>query len=204
MKKLLAFAFAVFLVLPAFSQINFGLKIGANTVTVPTYKISSGTNNIAALKDAAWGFQAGVFLRIGLKSLYIQPEVVLATNSYEYNVTTVTGTDLMKQKFNRLEIPVLLGIKLGPLHINVGPSADIQIGSPSALIDDPDFGDLYRSATFGYQAGLGVDLFNRLVIDARYNGSLSGRFGDAVTIGSQTFNLDSRQPSFILSLGIMF
>lgn len=204
MKKLLVFTLAALLVLPAFSQINFGLKLGANTTTVPKYDVTAGTNPIEALKDAQWGLQAGAFLRIGIKSIFIQPELMLASNTYEYNVSTSTGSDFLEQKFTRLEIPVLLGVKLGPLHINVGPSADIHIGSPEALIDHPDFGDLYRSATFGYQAGLGVDLFKKLVLDARYGGSLSERFGESVTIGDQTFNLDSRQPSFIISLGIMF
>ena len=204
MKKLLIFTLAVLMGLPAFSQINFGLKLGANTATVPTYNITTGVNNIEAVKNAQWGLQAGAFLRIGIKSFFIQPELMLASNSYEYNVTTSTSSDFLTQKFTRLEIPVLLGVKLGPLHLNVGPSANIQIGSPEALIDHPDFGELYRSATYGYQAGLGVDLFKRLVIDARYGGSLSEKFGESVTLGSQTFNLDSRQPSFIISLGIMF
>jgi len=204
MKKLLVFILAVFITLPAISQLNLGIKLGATTTTVPSYNISTGTNNIEALKNAAWGFQGGAFLRLGLGPIFVQPEVVFATNSYEYNVTTVSGTDVLKQKYNRLEVPVLVGIKLGPLHVNAGPSATIQIGSPKALINDPDFGDMYRSATFGYQAGLGLDIFKKLVVDARYNGSLSGKFGDSVTIGSQTFNLDSRQPSFTLSVGLMF
>jgi len=204
MKKLFVIVLAAFIALPAISQLNFGLKLGASTATVPKYDISTGTNNIEALKDAAWGFQGGAFLRLGLGPIFVQPEVVFATNSYEYNVTTVSGTDILKQNYNRLEVPVLLGIKLGPLHVNAGPSATIQIGSPKALINDPDFGDMYRSATFGYQAGLGLDIFKKLVVDARYNGSLSGKFGDSVTIGSQTFNLDSRQPSFTLSVGLMF
>ena len=204
MKKLLVLILAVFITLPAISQLNLGIKLGATTTTVPSYNISTGTNNIEALKDAAWGFQAGAFLRIGISSLFVQPELLFASNTYEYNVTTVTGTEAVKQKFDRLDIPVLLGVKLGPLHINAGPSAAIQIGSPKALIEDPDFKEMYRSATFGFTAGLGVDLFKKLTIDARYNGSLSGKFGDAVTIGSQTFNLDSRQPSFTLSVGIMF
>jgi hypothetical protein len=204
MKKLFVILLAVFIALPAFSQINFGLKIGATSATVPTYDLSTGTNNIEAVKNSSWGFQAGAFLRVGLKSIYLQPEVVFATNTYDYNVTTVSGTDALKQSFNRLEVPVLLGIKLGPIHVNAGPSATIQIGSPKALINDPNFGDMYRSATFGFQAGVGLDLFKKIVLDARYNGSLSGKFGDAVTIGSQTFNLDSRQPTFTLSVGLMF
>lgn len=190
--------------IPAFSQIKFGLKAGAATATVPTYDLTTGTNNIQALKDAAWGFHAGLFVRLSLLGIYLQPEAVFATNTYEYNVTTVSGTDLMKQTFNKLEVPVLLGFKLGPIRLNAGPAAAIQIGSPKALIDDPNFEEMYRGATFGYQAGIGVDLFKKLTLDARYGGSLSGKFGDAVTIGGQTFQLDQRQPSFILSVGLMF
>mgnify|MGYP005834614615 CR=1 FL=1 len=204
MKKLFVVIFIVLIALPAFSQIKFGIKAGAATATVPTYDLTTGANNIQALKDAAWGFHAGLFLRLSLLGIYLQPEAVFATNTYEYNVTTVTGTDLMKQTFNKLEVPVLLGFKLGPLRVNAGPAAAIQIGSPKALIDDPNFEDMYKGATFGYQAGIGVDLFKKLTLDARYGGSLSGKFGDAVTIGGQTFQLDQRQPSFILSVGLMF
>jgi hypothetical protein len=103
-----------------------------------------------------------------------------------------------------LEIPILVGFKLGPLRINAGPSAAIQIGSPKALIADPNFDKMYKGATFGYQAGVGLDIFKTLALDVRYGGSLSGKFGDAVTVGSQSFKLDSRQPSLILSVGLMF
>ncbi len=204
MKKLLVLLIVSLMVVPAFSQISFGIKAGAATSTVPTYDFTTGTNNIEALKDAAWGFHAGLFLRLSLLGIYIQPEAVFTTNTYEYNVTTVSGTDLMKQTFNKLEVPVLLGVKFGPLRINAGPAAAIQIGSPKALIEDPNFEDMYRNATFGYQAGIGLDLFKKLTLDARYGGSLSGKFGDAVTIGGQTFKLDQRQPSFILSVGLFF
>ncbi|MFN8241851.1 MAG: porin family protein [Bacteroidales bacterium] len=204
MKKLIVILLAVILAAPVYSQIKFGIKASAATTTVPTYDIQTGTNNIEALKDAAWGFQAGAFVRLTLLGIYLQPEVMFASNTYEYNVTTSGGTDVLKQKFNRLEVPVMLGVKLGPIRINAGPSASVQIGTPKALIDDPNFKEMYKGATFGYQAGLGFDLFKKLTIDARYGGSLSGKFGDAVTIGGQTFQLDHRQPEFILSLGIMF
>lgn len=204
MKKTIVFIFALFLAIPAFSQISFGIKAGAATTTVPTYNNTSGANSITALKDAAWGFQGGVFLRLALLGIYLQPEVVFATNTYDYNVTTVSGTALKQQKFNRLEIPVLLGFKLGPLRINAGPSATVNIGSPDALISDPKFQDMYKGATFGYQAGVGLDVFKKLCLDVRYGGSLSGRFGDSAAIGGQTFALDQRQPSFILSVGLMF
>jgi hypothetical protein len=204
MKKTIIFIFVLLMAIPAFSQ-KFGIKAGAATATVPTYNLTTGANNIEALKDAAWGFHAGVFLRLTLLGIYLQPEAVFATNTYEYNVTVATAPAVLKkQTFNRLDVPVLLGFKLGPLRINAGPAASVQIGSPKALLDDPNFEDLYKGATFGYQAGIGIDVLKKLTLDARYGGSLSGKFGDAVTIGGQTFKLDQRQPSFILSVGLMF
>jgi hypothetical protein len=143
-------------------------------------------------------------MRLTLLGIYLQPEVVFATNTYDYNVQTATARQVIKQSFNRLEIPVLLGLKLGPLRVNAGPSATIQIGSPKALVSDPNFDNMYRKATFGYQAGVGIDLFKIITLDARYGGSLSGKFGDSVQIGNQTFKLDSRQPSILLSVGLMF
>ena len=72
------------------------------------------------------------------------------------------------------------------------------------LVDDPNFEDMYKGAVWGYQAGLGVDLFKRLTLDARYAGSLGEKFGDSVAIGGQNFKLDYGQSSFLLSLGIIF
>lgn len=204
MKKLFAILLVVLISVPLFSQIKFGLKAGAVTATVPSYNVTTGTTTIEALKSAAWGFQAGAFMRLTLLGIYLQPEVVFATNTYDYNVQTATAGQVIKQSFNRLEIPVLLGFKLGPLRVNAGPSATIQIGSPKALVSDPNFDSMYKKATFGYQAGVGIDLFKTITLDARYGGSLSGKFGDSVQMGNQTFKLDSRQPSFLLSVGLMF
>ncbi|MDO9340313.1 MAG: porin family protein [Bacteroidales bacterium] len=205
MKKLFAIILVVLTAIPVFSQIKFGIKAGIGTTTVPTYNFDTGANTIDALKTASYGFHGGVFLRLSLLGIYLQPEVLLATNSYEYNVKMGTNPAVLtKQTFNKLDIPVLLGLKLGPLRINAGPVATLQIGTPKALIDDPDFKEMYKGATFGYQAGAGFDLFKTLTFDVRYEGSLSGEFGDAATIGSQTFKLDSRQPTVLFSLGLMF
>jgi len=204
MKKLFAFVLVVSFSLTAFSQLQLGIKAGAETTTVPTYNITTGENNIEALKDAEWGYHVGAFLRVSILAFYIQPEVVFASNTFDYNVTTVSGTQLEQQKFDRLSVPVLFGFKLGPLRLNAGPAASFQIGSPGALIDDPDFSNLYKNAVYGYQAGIGLDLFKKLTIDARYAGPFSDEFGDTVEIGDQSFNLDYGQSSFLLSIGILF
>jgi hypothetical protein len=206
MKKLFAIGLIILLAIPAFSQIKFGIKAGAETTTVPTYNYGNGSATIEALKDASWGYHAGLFLRIGLGPVYIQPEAVFASTSFDYNVKEVSTAPatLMSQTFNRLSVPVLVGFKLGPLRLNAGPAASIMIGSPEALINDPNFEDMYKGAIWGYQAGIGIDLLNKLTLDARYAGSLGDVLGDAVTISGQTFKLDYGQSSFLLSVGWMF
>jgi hypothetical protein len=204
MKKIFIILVIAFISFPAFSQVRFGLKVAAATTTTPTYNPSTGTNNFEAVKNSDWGLQGGAFLRISLAGLYIEPELLFASNSYDYNVTTATVPQVLTQKFNRLSIPLLLGFKLGPLRLNAGPAASIQIGSPKSLTNDPNFDKLYKSAIFGYQAGIGIDLLKTLTLDARYAGSLGEKFGDSVTIGGQSYKLDYGQSSFILSVGLMF
>jgi hypothetical protein len=204
MKKISVILLIVLISIPAFSQIKFGIKAGAETMTVPTYNITTGTNNITALEDASWGFHGGIFMRIKLLALYVQPEAVFASNTFDYTVKTGTASEVKSQNFNRLSVPVLVGVKLGPLRLNAGPAASIQIGTPKALINDPNFEQMYKGAVWGFQAGVGIDILKKLTLDARYAGSLGDKFGDAVAIGGQNFKLDYGQKSFLLSLGIMF
>jgi Outer membrane protein beta-barrel domain len=205
MKKLFVILLVVLVSVPAFPQfLRIGIKAGAETTTVPTYKVGNGDAAIDALKNASWGWHAGMFLRLKIGPVYLQPEALFASTSFDYNVTTSSVTDLKSQKFNRLSIPVLIGFKLGPLRLNAGPAASIMIGSPSALINDPNFDNMYKSAVWGYQAGLGIDLLKKLTLDVRYAGSLGHVLGNSVTIGGQSFNLDYGQSSLLLSVGWMF
>lgn len=205
MKKLFILLLVSLLAIPAFSQIKFGIKAGAETMTVPTYELSTGDINIEALENASWGFHGGLFVRITLLGLYIQPEAYFASTTHEYRIEEDGVDDILKdQTFNRLTVPILFGFKLGPIRLNAGPTAAISIGSPEALIEDPNFEEMYKGAIWGFQAGAGVDLFKRLTLDVRYGGSLGEKFGNSVNIGGQNFALDYGQQALILSLGFMF
>lgn len=211
MKKLFAIVFVALVSIPAFSQLNFGLKAGVSTtsLSMPTIKtITSGTTSftVDALSTAKYGFSGGVFVRITLFSLYIQPEVLFSTRTNEYTVTNVQTTvaTVEKQNFNKLDIPVMIGFKLGPLRLNAGPSVSLLINSPKAIISDPDFKSNYNKMTIGYQAGLGFDLFNRLTFDLRYEGSLKKYQNQIQNLAGTKVNLDDRPNAFLFSIGLMF
>jgi hypothetical protein len=213
MKKLFAIVFVVLVSIPAFSQIKFGLKAGVSTtsLSMPTIKtITSGTTSftVDALTAAKYGFNGGVFVRVTLFSFYIQPELLFSTRTNEYTVIDKnnplpSGTYIAKQSFNKLDIPVMLGYKLGPLRINAGPMGSLLINSPKAIITNPDYKNNYNKMTFGYQAGLGFDLLF-LTFDLRYEGSLKKYQNQIQNLTGTKYNLDDRPNAFLFSVGLMF
>lgn len=205
MKKLFVILLAFVLAAPLYSQVKFGLKAGASTDFTFTDQTFQGTDFEVILqnaKDAEWGFQGGVFMRASFAGFYIQPELILATatNSVTYDDVEAGGAPVIyNQKFNKLNIPVLLGVKVGPLRLNAGPAASVMISDPKEIIE----GATYKKATFGYQAGLGFDLFKKLTVDLRYEGNLN-QFGDQIVIGGETFVLDDRTGALLVQVGFMF
>lgn len=213
MKKLLAIVFVVLVSIPVFSQINFGLKAGVSTtsLSMPTIKtITSGTTSftVDGITTAKYGFHGGVFIRATLFGFFVQPEFLFSTRTNEYTIIDKnnplpSGTYVAKQSFNKLDIPVMLGLKLGPLRINAGPTGSLLINSPKALISNPDFKNNYTRMTFGYQAGLGFDLLF-LTFDLRYEGSLQKYQNQIQNLAGTKYNLDDRPNAFLLSVGIKF
>lgn len=208
MKKLALIVLSVLLALPAFSQVNFGLKAGASTTNVKMEDVKTLTSGdteylVNAIKSANYGFHAGAFVRINMAGFYIQPELLFASRTDEYKITQGVEAEVVKQQFNRLDLPVMLGAKFGPVRLNAGPAARLLINSPKDLIDDADFKAMYNDLTFGYQAGIGFDIFKKLVVDLRYEGSLQ-KYQTKIDAGGEKVSLDDRPNAFLLSVGIMF
>jgi opacity protein-like surface antigen len=211
MKKLFAFALLVILAFPAYSQFNFGLKAGVSTtsLSMPTVKtISSGTTSftVDALTNAKYGFHGGAFMRFTFFGVYVQPEFLFTSRTNEYTVQNVqtSSSTIVKQNFNKFDIPVMLGFKLGPLRVNGGPVGSFLINSPKDLIVNPDYKSRYSNMTVGYQAGLGFDLMNFITFDLRYEGSLKKYQNQIQNTTGTKFNLDDRPNAFLFSLGVMF
>lgn len=208
MKKLVFVIVAMMLAAPAFSQLNFGIKGGLSTNNLAidqSLDVTNGTLLLEKAGEASYGFHGGLFVRLTILGIYLQPEILFTSAENKIKITEpgAMAAEIKTQTFNKLDIPVLLGFKLGPLRVNGGPAATIKISSPKELFDTQNYESLYKSATFGYQAGVGVDLFKKLTIDLRYEGNLN-QFGNELTVGGETFQLDQRSSSISLSLGLMF
>ena len=161
------------------------------------------------------GYHFGVFARIKVLAIYVQPELIFSQTKASIDVSDVDNLwdnfqeSTVDIKYNNFDIPVMVGVKLGPLRLNAGPVATFKLSSdPSAANEEinemlNDFTAVTKTATFGGQAGVGIDILKKVTIDVRYEFPLS-KLGDDVTIAGQTFKTDQRQSQFIASIGWMF
>ena len=209
MKK---FTFAFFLNIAFLSNTNAqflkaGIKAGVSTydMKLGDFIVTNGTkcNNLTnAIDNSSFGYQFGFFARLG-RGLHIQPEIVFNSNKLEFVTTNDNGTFSTSETFNNIDIPVLLGIKLGPLHAQAGPVGRFYLGSEDQVRKViPNFQDDEDRLKIGYQAGFGLDLW-RLSLDFRYEGSLK-QFGDIVNIDGSDFFLDNQAGRVVASVGISF
>lgn len=204
MKKLL-FIFALFLIVSVSHAqlLKFGIKAGGNSANFNFEAIDSPDAILTEASEAQWGFHAGGFLRINLAMIYIQPEVYFTSSGgkFTYNDPNASvGDELKTFDMNRVDVPLLVGVKLGPFRINVGPSAHILVSNKSSI---DDIKANVNNATWGYQAGIGFDLFKKLTLDARYEGNFSS-LGESVAIGGTDYPTDMRTSQFLISVGWMF
>ncbi|MFM2400662.1 MAG: hypothetical protein RI950_178, partial [Bacteroidota bacterium] len=171
---------------------RIGIKGGVNLSSVKVANLSTNLENKT-------GYQLGAFARIG-RTIFIQPEVYFTAKEVNVDVlnslTTTQGVVGFSQK--SLDVPVLLGIKLGPIRVMAGPVASYAISaetSPDAAVKSYFTGtskEIIDRSSFGYQAGIGFDILN-LSLDLRYEGAMS-ELKNTVTVPTG-FNY-SQKPSY--------
>lgn len=188
--------------------LKFGIRGGVSSSSIKPDDVLK-INNVDSFKivgnNATVGFHIGVFARMSISKLFIEPELLFSNSGGEVQVKEVISgnTSWKSQKFNKIDIPVLVGWKFGPARIEAGPVASFMLSSKSNLFDAAAYEADFKKATIGYQAGVGIDLFKTLAIDLKYEGNLS-KLGDGVTIGGQNYPYDTRASQIILSLGLFF
>lgn len=185
----------------AFAQ-NFDLSIGPK-VGYQTAKLSYHKADIKS--GFAEHFTLGVFARVEIGNLYMQPEVLWFKSSNVFDLSTTVTQDTIiggitipsgasldfTLKAMNIQVPILIGYKFnvidGILAIRpqVGPTLNFVI--PQKTLVNPSIGSAEpteinnetfdtKSIAFGLQGGLGVDVF-RFTLDINYNFGISKVFG---------------------------
>ena len=201
MKKL--FLLLSLISLPMLASAQFGIKAGVNAgvADVKDPNVNWEDDGVSA------GVHAGAFGRLSLLGFYLQPEVY-----YTFSRAQLRKTDMEVEKlnvdFHRLDIPVLVGIKLGNnLRLNAGPFASVNMKTRASNTDKTwgeELDDYYNRAQWGWQAGAGID-FWRFTLDARYETTVGNLrdFDSKNTTWNSYLPDDQKQAQFVVSLGFM-
>lgn len=203
MKKITSVAAFCLLAYAASAQLEFGVKGGLNLTNIKT-DLVAGDYQICSDPASKIGYHVGGFMRASLFGIYIQPELVFTSIASEFTITDVNTSieDIAEQRIGRVDVPVIVGARLGTLRFGVGPVASVIVSDKNDLKEITGYETSLKSATIGYQLGVGLDIW-KAGLDIRYEGNLS-KLGDRIVVGGQDINFDSRANQVIFSLSFRF
>ncbi len=195
----------------ATAQLKLGFKGGISTFSVSDESISilnqDGREEFALLlQEADYGYHFGLWTQIKLGNFIIRPELLFNSNSVDFGIFDEDDPDIVGQvfseKYQYLDIPIMVGITAGPLRFNAGPVGHVFLNSVSDLIRFDDYDENFRALTVGWQGGLGLDVW-KLTFDLRYEGNLN-QFGDHIRFFGRDYSFSDRPSRIIASLGFEF
>jgi len=210
-KKFLLLLFTIGLLQVTVAQVRFGIRGGINDIredASPLTIINQIGEEVAevGLNNTKLGLVGGLILQAQFGIFVVQPELLLSSNTYEYQVVDLSSpnleSELAEERFRYFDIPLLLGFKFGPLRLQAGPEAHIYVSSTSDLIDLDFYRESIDDFTFGWLGNVGLDIWN-LMIDLRYEGNLT-ELGNSFVIGDQEFRFDERPARWVFSVGFLF
>ncbi|MFN0174533.1 MAG: porin family protein [Saprospiraceae bacterium] len=203
MKNLIFAILALLFANPAQAQFfGLGLKGGLNTQINHPDDISIGNggdpNFNFGVDGRNFGTQFGAYMRFGNK-FFVQPEVLFNSNKTDYKIgESGIGEVIRNEKYQYLDIPVLVGVKLGPLRLNAGPVGHYFLNSKSELTDFNGYEARFKQMTWGWQGGLNIG-FKRISLDLRYEGNFSKQ-GDHITFFGDKYNFSDSPARVIVGL----
>lgn len=186
------------------AQVNFGIKAGLNTFDVKEEVFKSNLDDFTlAVKEAQYGFHAGIFLRAKLGPIQLQPEVIFNSDNVDYTFDQGgLGQSIVNQKYRAIDIPVLVGTKIGPIRLLAGPVGHYHLESISSLEEQVQTSTFSDELTLGLQVGAGFDI-KKLTFDFRFETNQS-KLGESLSIGGQEIAFSQNRNRLIASIGYKF
>ena len=193
----------------AFAQVELGLKAGLSTESLQGESFSlnrDGRQDLRlALEDASYGFQFGALLRLPLgESLTLQPEVTFnsSKNSYRLDDEDTGVSTPFEERYNDVNVPVLLSYKLAFLRLNAGPVGHFFLSQTSDLNNQAGLERTFDTFNLGYALGASVDI-GQLTLDVRYDGNFA-KYGETFTFQGNEYNWDQAPKRWIGSVAYRF
>lgn len=173
--------------------LSYGIDVGAHVANV-SMQTPSGLDPNDVTFVANGGMHAGPYARLGMGIAYVQAQVWLTQIDQSIIINQAGGSTVtVPWTMRRVDVPVEVGVKLGPFFGFVAPvwSAGIQDISDVSNLTEND-------GTWGAQIGAGIKLW-KLQVKLRYEGNLSP-FAQALNYQGQLIATDGRMSQIVASL----
>lgn len=162
MQKIILFIVCFFSVNLCFSQVQFGLKGGANLATV---RYIAADNSKARL-----GWNAGALAEIPVQdNLLIRPELLYSSKGFGFNA--IGSGRAGSVKLNYITVPILGGYRLSSkTELLAGPEFGIlrkAVSKSSGISEDMTYA--YRRFDIGFDLGFAYNFSKVLGAEVRYN-----------------------------------
>jgi len=167
-------------------SVQFGLKGGLNLASVSSSASSTFSSNNQA------GYLGGVWARFGALGFNFQPEVYITRKSTD--VTSASTGVETKANFTSIDVPLLLGAKIGALGIGgrfyTGPVVSFAINKNQSLAGASQalYSMNYKDQNFAWQFGAGLDI-KAISFDLRYEAGLTSQTYQGTTTKLNLFSL---------------
>ena len=216
MKKVLLLFVALFVATAVNAQISpitFGPKVGYQTT-----KLSTDKQTIKS--DFKGNMAFGVFARLTIKNVILQPELLYYKSGKMFEVSVFDNFGIQNPNLNpkftinqsNLALPVLVGyqfidIPFIKMRANVGPVFYFAIGQTEYSINGENVpyidDDITEDMTVGAALNLGIDLW-KFTLDINYSLGLSEVMDDEIEVpglGELEMGDNTKQNIFTVTLG---
>ena len=211
MKKLFLLAIGILLTQATFAQMKIGLRAGLSTTEVEpgdlvVFDDGGMQDLVLSLENANYGYHFGIMVQAQIGSFFIMPEVLYNSNTMDYRVQDFRFGDVVNEirseTYTNLDIPIMMGFKFGPVRLQGGPVGHLFINSQSELTDIDGYEQKFDEMTYGWQAGLGLDVW-KFVLDIKYEGNFN-RLGDHMTFFGTDLDFDKNPGRIVATFGVAF
>lgn len=196
----------VFVSKVAYSQNEMGLKIGLSSYDLPKNSYTNSEDIKLSIESAEYGFQFGMFARIGLLGFYIQPEIDFNSNRVRYRIHDLDNLDTLNSirtsTYRNIDIPVLFMVNPSIFRFYAGPVGHYLIDDVSDFTHRDKIKEILNNLKYGYQAGVGVSV-KRITLDLRYESGFSKSIR-TFEIDGKEYNLDDSKSRYIFSIWFKF
>mgnify|MGYP001166021038 CR=1 FL=1 len=206
MRKSILLSLLLIAVIQLSAQFEIGIKTGLSSYDLAKNGIlylDNDKNLSLNIENTGFGHHLGLYTRLTVLGVFLEPSFLFNSNTVDYRLSEYGEAGALdrirKERYNYLDIPVIAGIKLGILRLQGGVVSHIFISSASELTDIKGYEQKFKNATYGWQAGAGLDIW-RFRLDMNYEGNLT-RFGDHINIGGTPLAFETRPSRVVMSLG---